>query len=827
MSGKLCVVGVGPGDPELVTLKAVAALRAAEVVAYPETTRGSLAARIASAHIAGARPLPFPVPMTGEGAAETAYDDAATKIEAALSEGRTVALLCEGDPMLYGSAGSLIERIGARWPVEIVAGVTGFSAAAAGAGLTLGRGEEPVTILPATAGRPALRAALARQGALAIYKVGRRFDEVRAAIIAAGRGDGAVLAVRATWPEAELVALSEAQCGAKPYFSTVLVPAGAERAVPRTNACAVIALSPAALDVARRAKAATLEAGHAAAIHGLAHRIGADEADLIFADTMMHLGALYARGCAIVGVLSSAILIRAVGPLLRDKHSEPPVVALAEDASAVVPLLGAHRGGAKLAALLGEALGVRPATTTASETRLGMALDDPPEGFRVADPAPFKALAGTLRTGGANPDPSLAFLPPIAKGPTPIRATIAPTEDAAEVPTYIVRRVAFGMGAERGADPDAAVSFARRVLREANVDPRAVALVATLDKKADEPALHAVAKALDAPLRVFPAARLAEEEHRLAHPSETVRAAVGVAGVAEAAALAAVGASGELLRVKQVEGRLTAALGVAPRPIDPAVGRARGHLAIVGIGPGGPAWRTAQCVARLAEADAFVGYSLYLDLVEDVRGRQARHDFALGAEAERVRFALEQAGEGRSVALISSGDAGIYAMASLAMELLDGGDICEGARRVAVEVVPGITAAQAAAASAGAPLGHDFACISLSDLLTPWAIIEARLKAAARADFAVALYNPRSRRRTEGLRRAKAIFTAHRAPTTPVIVASNLGRPGNTTHHTTLDVFDPEGVDMLTTVVIGATTTRTFVRGDGRPLTYTPRGYAV
>ncbi|MEM8663075.1 MAG: precorrin-3B C(17)-methyltransferase [Pseudomonadota bacterium] len=179
------------------------------------------------------------------------------------------------------------------------------------------------------------------------------------------------------------------------------------------------------------------------------------------------------------------------------------------------------------------------------------------------------------------------------------------------------------------------------------------------------------------------------------------------------------------------------------------------------------------------------------------------------------------------MALISSGDAGIYAMATLAAELLDTGGLSDAACRVALTVAPGISAAQAAAARTGAPLGHDFAFISLSDLLTPWPAIERRLRAAAEADFAVALYNPRSRRRTTQLEEAKTIFAAARPPDTPVIIAASLGRPAETVTHTTIAQFDPAAVDMLATVIIGASTTRRFTRGDGRTLVYTPRGYEV
>ncbi len=811
----LTVVGVGPGAPDLMTLRAVRAIEEADVVAYPETGRGSLAARIAASHTAGAKHVSFAIPMTGDGAAEAAYDAAAARLAPHLAAGRRVALLCEGDAMLYGSAASLVERLG---PATVVPGVIAASAAAAAAGVSLVRGETAFTILPATAPAAALDAALARPDALALYKVGRHFDTVAARIRSFGRTG--TLVVRASQEDETVTPLAEAPAGPKPYFSLILVPAGRPEQAPRTGDVALVVLGPAALPAAERARAAL---GGGATVHGLARRVPG--ADVLFVDTAHHLRGLFRAGTAIVAFASSGILVRALGPVVADKGVEPPVVAVAEDGSSVVPLLGAHAGGAAIAETLAAAFSIRAAHTTRSEAVHGIALDDPPEGWVVADPRPFKAVAAG---DGASPDPALTFLPPLPDGPTPIRATHHRVADGAAVPTYIARRIALGMGAERGADPAAAVAFVSETLAAANLDPRAVAVVASLDAKADEPALHAVAASLGAPFRVFDAATLAREEPRLATPSEVVRSAVGVAGVAEAAALAAAGPEATLLVPKRVAGQLTAAIALAPAPIVSPPGRARGHLAIVGTGPGDPALRTAELRAALARADSLVGYSLYLDLVEDLRApHQSRHDFPLGDETPRVRFALERAGEGREVALVSSGDPGIYAMASLAMELLDAGDLSDAARRVDVTVVPGLSAAQLAAARVGAPLGHDFAFVSLSDLLTPWAVIERRLQAVAEADFAVALYNPRSLRRTDQLTRALDILRAHRPPETPVVIAGSVGRPAERIVHTTLATVDPATVDMLATVLVGASTTRRFTRGDGRALVYTPRGYAA
>ena len=191
-----------------------------------------------------------------------------------------------------------------------------------------------------------------------------------------------------------------------------------------------------------------------------------------------------------------------------------------------------------------------------------------------------------------------------------------------------------------------------------------------------------------------------------------------------------------------------------------------------------------------------------------------------------MEHALALAASGREVALVSSGDAGIYAMAALVFEIADRGER-ESWRRLRIEIVPGISALQAAAARAGAPLGHDFAAISLSDLLTPWAAIEARLEAAAAADFVIALYNPASARRREPLTRALEILRRHRSGETPLVVARSLGREGETVDIVDLATLDAASVDMLTLLLIGNSETRAMAAAGGQKRVYTPRGYGA
>jgi cobalt-precorrin 5A hydrolase/precorrin-3B C17-methyltransferase len=319
---------------------------------------------------------------------------------------------------------------------------------------------------------------------------------------------------------------------------------------------------------------------------------------------------------------------------------------------------------------------------------------------------------------------------------------------------------------------------------------------------------------------------LEKETPRLQNPSEVVFAEVGCHGVSEGAALAAFGKSGSLIVPKQKSKRATVAIARSDE-LQVNVGRARGHLSVVGIGPGGEGWRSPEVTSLVSASTDLVGYSLYLDLLGGLTDGKTRHDFDLGKEEDRVRHAMELAGQGKDVALVCSGDAGIYAMATLVYELLADGGLSDAAQRISIQVSPGISALQGAAARAGAPLGHDFCTISLSDLLTPWPSIQMRVKAAAEGDFVVAFYNPVSRKRRTQLAYARDVLLEHRPSETPVILATNLGREGELVRVVALGELNIDDVDMLTVVVVGSSDTRTVTTGDGKTWVYTPRGYAA
>ncbi|HEV8678674.1 MAG TPA: precorrin-3B C(17)-methyltransferase [Stellaceae bacterium] len=589
---------------------------------------------------------------------------------------------------------------------------------------------------------------------------------------------------------------------------------------------AVVVLGPGGAALGRRACAVL----PGARLYGPRAHIG--DWDETYDRLMPLLAELFAAGRPIVGVCASGILIRALAPLIDDKRLEPPVVALAEDGSVAVPLLGGHHGANALARALAEMSGGIAAITTAGDLRLGIALDETPPGWRIGNPERIKPVASALLAS----EP-VALIEEAAPADW-LRAGSVHWAEAATKKVIVTDRavppndgalvfhppvLALGIGCERGCPAAEIAELVRDCLKEAGLAAGAVAAIVSVELKAGEPGIHALAGSLGVPARFFPASRLLAETSRLTRRSAAAFRATGCWGVAEGAALAAVGPEGKLVVTRRQSRHATCAVARAAVPLDAtALGRARGRLAIVGIGPGDPAWRTPEASDLIAAADDIIGYRLYLDLLGRLIAGKRRHDSDIGAEAERVRLALDLAAAGGAVALVSSGDPGIYGLAALVFELID-----RESRRdwsaIEIAVAPGISAMQAAAARVGAPLGHDFCAISLSDLLTPWEVIRARIEAVAGADLVIALYNPRSARRPSQLAEAARILLAHRPPETPCVIARNLGRTGESHRILRLDELGAAAADMLSLVLVGSTRTR-IVAGE-TPLLYTPRGY--
>ncbi|WP_329010166.1 precorrin-3B C(17)-methyltransferase [Streptomyces sp. NBC_01601] len=515
--------------------------------------------------------------------------------------------------------------------------------------------------------------------------------------------------------------------------------------------------------------------------------------------------AAFAECDRLVCFLATGATVRLLAPLLGDKAADPGVVCVDEGGRFAVSLVGGHGGGAnELARAVGELLGAEPVVTTATDA-VGLAgldtLGLPVEGAVAAvSRALLDGEPVALEAELAWPLPPVPFA---EQGAYTVRLTDravqpGPHEVLLRPPSLVV-----GVGASKGAPAGEVLGLIEEALREAGLSVRSVAELATVDAKSEEPGIVTAAERLGVPLVTYPADELAAVA--VPNPSEAPLAAVGTPSVAEAAALRN---GGELLvpKRKSAATPAMATCAVVRR-------RGRGRLAVVGLGPGARDLLTPRAAAELRRASVLVGLDQYVDQIRDlIRPGTRVLESGLGAEEERARTAVAEARAGHAVALIGSGDAGVYAMASPAL--------AEASDDIDVVGVPGVTAALAAGAVLGAPLGHDHVSISLSDLHTPWEVIERRVRAAAEADIVVTFYNPRSRGRDWQLPKALAVLAEHREPGTPVGVVRNASRPDESVRLTTLAGLDPATVDMMTVVTVGNTATRNIA---GRMVT--PRGY--
>ena len=418
---------------------------------------------------------------------------------------------------------------------------------------------------------------------------------------------------------------------------------------------------------------------------------------------------------------------------------------------------------------LPRSLGGKAAITTAGDLRHGVALDEPPPGWRLGNPAAAKAIMAALLAGEAvalrneTPSSGLAFERAALGGGGRHGGSSSPRSAAVRRPSDLLLHpatLALGVGCERLAPADEVIALAEHSLAAAGLSPLSVACVASIALKAAEPAVHALAAHLGVPARFF-AADSAGSARRRGWPTRPISSFARPAAMAwpRARRWPPSGRAGRLVLPKRRSARATCAIGIAPRIIDPeTVGRPRGRLAIVGLGPGCGEGRTPEVGCGLARRRPIGSATSSISICWR-RSPPARRSMpsSSGAEEARVAHALDLAAAGREVALISSGDAGIYAMATLVFELIERGGRPDWAR-VEITGLPGVSAMQVAAARIGAPLGHDFCAISLSDLLTPWPVIERRLRAAADGDFVVALYNPVSQRRRHQLAAARDIL---------------------------------------------------------------------
>jgi cobalt-precorrin 5A hydrolase/precorrin-3B C17-methyltransferase len=509
------------------------------------------------------------------------------------------------------------------------------------------------------------------------------------------------------------------------------------------------------------------------------------------------------RECdGLVVFLATGATVRLLAPLLQDKTSDPGVVCVDEAQQFAVALVGGHAGGANaLAQQVSDVLGAQPVVTTASDATGLPGLDTlgwPVEG---AVAAVTRALLDRQPVR-LDADATWA-LPPLPVGDTGdhvVQVTDRVVE--ADEHTVVLRppSLVLGLGASRGVGADEVEQLVDGALRAAGLSAASVTAAATVDEKAGEAGIVEACRRRGWPLTTYPAAQLAELD--VPNPSSEPAKVLGPPSVAEAAALLH---NGGTLVVEKTKSAM-ATVAVARRV-------PRGRLALVGLGPGARDLLTPRAAAELRRASVWVGLDQYVDQVRDLARPGTRIlETPLGKEEERAHSAVREAEQGHAVALIGSGDAGVYAMASPALEV--------ATEAIDVVGVPGVTAALAASYLLGAPMGHDHASISLSDLHTPWPAIETRIRAVAEADLVVTFYNPRSRGRDWQLPKAVSMLLEHRPAATPVGVVTDASRPKQIVHLTTLGELDVEQVTMLACVVVGSSQTRVVA---GRMVT--PRGY--
>ena len=477
---------------------------------------------------------------------------------------------------------------------------------------------------------------------------------------------------------------------------------------------AILILGETSIPVARQVQMALPES----AVYGLINRT--QSADFTYNNFGETVREFFQTGTPIIGICAAGILIRTLAPLLTNKWQEPPVLAIAEDGSAVVPLLGGLQGVNDLARQIASVLQISPAITTTGDIRFKTTLLSPPLGYQLV-----------------NPDDAKKFLADLLAG----------------------EKVKLIGEADWLKNSNLPISSAAKLSIE------------IIDKN----------------------------NLNLAKPSTDC-----------------------LVYLWEESQQIKEKSGLSPGDFAQ---ESQGKLAIVGTGPGALNWMSPEVREVLEKATDWVGYKTYLDLVEFLKKPEiVRHESDNRVELDRAEIALDLAAKGRSVVLVSSGDPGIYAMAAAVFEVLEK-KAKPAWQQVAIQVCPGISAMQAAAARVGAPLGHDFCAISLSDILKSWQVISQRIELAARADLAIAFYNPVSQERTWQLEKAKEILLQWRSPQTPVVLARNLGRKGETVTVKFLEDMTIKDADMRTIILVGSSKTRLIGQGKTKQWVYTPRHY--
>ena len=543
-------------------------------------------------------------------------------------------------------------------------------------------------------------------------------------------------------------------------------------------------------------------------------------------------------------IMATGIVVRMIAPLLESKLKDPAVVVMDEGGQHVISLISGHLGGANaLTEMVADLTGADPVITTATDVAGITAFDilarrinakvEPKTAIKatatallngqpvalVCDPTFYDAVRSEVsrvtHLDTADPEGLKEF-----EAVCIVSDTLLELPDALKPKTLFIRppTLCLGIGCNRATPKEEIAAAVETTLEEYGLSPLSVFRVASVDRKADEAGLKAFAEERTIPFVTYPADALntvSETRAGLSPDSEYAMKHLGVKGVAEPAALLGAGEGAHLVIPKQKIGNVTVA--VARRPIPAPV--REGSLTVVGIGPGHPAYLTPHAKRALRCADTLVGYTKYIRRVEPFTEGKEVIQTGMTQEIRRVVAALEAAASGKKVALIGTGDAGIYGLAGLALELAG-----KRGDTFPVTISPGITAGIAAAAVVGAPLTNDYITLSLSDLLTPRETVIARIETAAASGMVTVVYNPKSKKRTELIALLQEAFLRHRPPETPVAVVTHALREGQAHALTTLADFLNEEITMNSVVLIGNADTVILPTVDG-PRMVTRRGY--
>lgn len=541
------------------------------------------------------------------------------------------------------------------------------------------------------------------------------------------------------------------------------------------------------------------------------------------------VGRLVEKYDALVFVTAVGVAVRTLAGHLKGKFVDPRVVVVDEAGRHAISLLSGHRGANKLAQTIAGRIGGEAVITTSTDTQGKTCVEYFAQhyGLEYEEGSDLKDLNAAI----ANDEKVEVYSEIELKSPLPLGFELKPWEEldrsrkprivitsrllALKGPIVVMRpkNLIVGLGARRGVKEEKILRAIREVFNTQRLSMRSIKALATIEARAKEQGFIKAASSFGVPLVGVSIEDIKQVEGDFPS-SKFVKKKIGVGAVCEPCAVLA-GKNAKLITRKTKFNGVTVA--VAQETGGKSMGgvKGRGKVFVVGLGPGGREHLTPRAGKVLKGVDVVIGYAGYLRYVKDYLEGKEVISKGMGGEVDRAKIALELAEQGKDVAVVSSGDPGIYAMASVVLECAS-----KAGLKPRIEVVPGVTAASAAAARLGAPIGHDFAVISLSDLLTPWKVIERRLEAAARGDFCIVLYNPRSRGRKEHLRRAFDVIRKHVRPGTPVGIVKNAMREGEKVIVTTVEDLPEEEVDMRTIVIIGNSESFTH-----HSWIITPRGY--